>query len=106
MDILTRLEEAILVAIVKLADDAYGVTINGEVSRIFNKKYSMGALYFSLDRLYEKGFVVKESGEPTPKRGGRSKTYYSLTREGREALSAVREHQKSLWLGLTDFEAE
>ena len=106
MEILTRLEEAILVAILKLADDAYGVTINREVSRIFNKTYSMGALYFSLDQLYEKGHVRKEVGEPTPKRGGRSKTYYRLTREGQEAMRAVRNHQTALWRGLADLEAE
>jgi len=102
MSILTRLEEVILIAIWKLDDNAYGVTINKQVSELFKKKYSMGALYFSLDQLVRKGYVSKSAGNPTPERGGRSKTYYRLTQEGKVALHEVRKHQELLWEGITD----
>ncbi len=97
MDLITRLEEAILMAILRLDDNAYGVTINRAVSRICNKKYTMGGLYFSLDQLYRKGLVSKHLADPSPERGGRSKTFYRLTKDGRSALEAVRRHHESLW---------
>jgi PadR family transcriptional regulator PadR len=103
MDLLTRLEEAILVAILKLKDNAYGVPINLEVSRIFGKTYTMGGLYFALDQLVRKEYLMKRAAEPTPKRGGRSKSYYRLTPEGKEALEAARQHQIELWKACPEF---
>jgi DNA-binding PadR family transcriptional regulator len=97
MDLLTRLEEAILIAVIKLGDSAYGVPINREVSKIFGRTYTMGGLYFALDQLVRKEYLVKRSAEPTPKRGGRSKSYYRLTLEGKEALETTRQHQIKLW---------
>jgi PadR family transcriptional regulator PadR len=102
MDIITRLEEAILIAILKLDEDAYGVTINKQVSKSLRKAYSMGALYFSLDQLLRKGFVEKTTKTYYQKKGGRSRTYYSLTNRGKKALEEVRVHQKSLWDGITE----
>ncbi|MCP4725699.1 MAG: PadR family transcriptional regulator [bacterium] len=97
MEILTRLEEVILMSIWRLKDDAYGVTVNKEVSQVTGKEYSMGALYFSLDQLLRKGLVSKRYGNPTPERGGRSKIFYDLTKEGKQALQTVRKLQESLW---------
>ena len=57
----------------------------------------MGVLYFALDQLVRKEYLGKSDGEPTPQRGGRSKTYYRLTPEGKGALEAVRRHQEKLW---------
>ena len=97
MDLLTRLEEAILIAVLKLKDDAYGVPINREVSKIFERTYTMGGLYFALDQLVRKEYLIKHSADPTPKRGGRSRSYYRLTLEGKVALEAARQHQIKLW---------
>ena len=102
MDIITRLEEAILIAILKLDHNAYGVTINKKVSESLKKSYSMGALYFSLDQLLRKGFVRKTTKAFYQKKGGRSRTYYSLTNRGKKALEEVRIHQKSLWDGVPE----
>lgn len=102
MDILTRLEEAILIAVLKLKDNAYGVPINREVSKIFAKAYTMGGLYFALDQLVRKEFLVKRTADPTPKRGGRSRSYYRLTPEGKEALEATRQHQIRLWKAIPE----
>lgn len=102
MDIITRLEEAVLIAIWRLKDEAYGVPINKEVSRSVKKNYSMGALYFSLDQLLRKGMVTKELINIRNEKGGRSRTYYRLTSEGIEALREARQYQYSLWQGITD----
>lgn len=103
MELLTRLEEAILIAVLKLKDNAYGVPINREVSRIFGRSYTMGGLYFALDQLVRKEYLNKRAADPTPKRGGRSKSYYRLTPEGKEALEAARQHQIELWKAIPEF---
>ncbi|UCE40243.1 MAG: helix-turn-helix transcriptional regulator [Candidatus Aminicenantes bacterium] len=97
MDLLTRLEEAILIAVLKLKDNAYGVPVNHEVSKIFGRTYTMGGLYFALDQLVRKEYLKKRSANPMPKRGGRCRSYYRLTLEGKEALEAARQHQIQLW---------
>jgi DNA-binding PadR family transcriptional regulator len=102
MELLTRLEEAILIAILKLDENAYGVPINREVSKIFGRAYSMGGLYFALDQLVRKEYLIKRLADPRPKRGGRSRSYYRLTLEGKEALQATRQHQIKLWETIPD----
>jgi len=102
MNIITRLEEAILIAIWRLEDNAYGVTINKQVSQAFKKKYSMGALYFALDQLLRKDYVTKNVKRFYHEKGGRSRTYYSLTNKGKKALREVKAYQKSLWEGISE----
>jgi len=103
MEYITRLEEAILIAVIRLENDAYGVTINHEVSRMFSKDYTMGALYFALEQLVRKEYLGKTAGGSQPIRGCRSKMYYRLTPEGKEALKAVRKHQEGLWKAVPKF---
>jgi PadR family transcriptional regulator PadR len=102
MNIITRLEEAILIAIWKLEDNAYGVTINKHVSRSMKKNYSMGSLYFSLNQLLRKGYVRKAITQFYHEKGGRSRTYYHLTEDGKKALQEVKAYQKSLWKGIPE----
>lgn len=106
MKIITRLEEAILIAIWKLQDNAYGVTINKQVSMSSKKNYSMGALYFSLDQLLRKGHVNKTIKYSYQKKGGRSRTYFTLTENGNKALCEVKAYQKSLWHGISEMTFE
>jgi PadR family transcriptional regulator PadR len=102
MNLITRLEEAILIAIWRLKDNAYGVTINKQVSESLQKKYSMGALYFALDQLLRKGHVNKTTRHFYHEKGGRSRTYYTLTEDGKKALWMVKIYQKSLWEGIPE----
>ena len=102
MAIITRLEEAILIAIWRLKGNAYGVTINKRVSQSLQKDYSLGSLYFSLDQLLRKGYVSKTITQVYREKGGRSRTYYRLTEDGRKALLEVRNYQKSLWEGISE----
>jgi PadR family transcriptional regulator PadR len=100
MDVLSRADEILLLAILRLKDNAYGVSIVKEVNRRTGKKLKLGGLWVSLDILAKRGLVEKQMGDPTPKRGGRSKIYYSLTPDGFKALSLVSELNRSLWKGI------
>jgi len=102
MNIITRLEEAVLIAVWRLEDNAYGVTINKHVSQSLKKNYSMGALYFSLDQLLRKGYVRKTIKQFYHEKGGRSRTYYSLTKDGKKALQEVKAYQRALWDGIPE----
>jgi PadR family transcriptional regulator PadR len=102
LDLLGRWEEIYLLSILELKDNAYGVTIKKSVSKKTGKTLSYGGLYFMLSQLAKKGLVKKTPGEPTQKRGGRRKFYYSLTPKGKKALKAIYLHQKSLWKYIAD----
>jgi PadR family transcriptional regulator PadR len=100
MDIISRADEILLLAILRLKDDACGVTIVKEVERRTGKKIKLGALWVSLDILAKRGLLDKTMGDPTPRRGGRSKIYYALTADGFDALSSVQVFNQSLWKGI------
>jgi DNA-binding PadR family transcriptional regulator len=97
LDLLSRWEEVYLLSIWELKNNAYGVTIKKSVSQKSGKALSYGGLYFMLAQLVKKGLAGKTEGEPTQKRGGRRKYYYTLTEKGKKALHATYLHQKSLW---------
>lgn len=96
-DLLSLWEEVYLLSIWELKDDAYGVAIKKLVSAKTGRLLSYGGLYFMLAQLVKKGLVVKSPGDPTPRRGGRRKYYYSLTERGKKALRTSFDFQKSLW---------
>ena len=69
---LGEFEQVVLLAILRLADDAYGLTIRREIAECTEREPAPGALYTTLDRLEEKGLVASKYGDPTPERGGRA----------------------------------
>jgi PadR family transcriptional regulator PadR len=97
MEYISRADEIILLAVLRLGEEATGVTIIREIRTSLGKKLSLGGLWVSLDILAKKGLVTKHLGDPTPRRGGRRKLYYRPTREGLEALERVQELNKVLW---------
>jgi len=100
MKLLSRIEEIILLSIWKLGDDAYGITIREEVIKATGKEWLLGAIYAPLSRLRKNGYVKTVAGSPSPERGGRSKIYYSLTTEGKRALSEIQHVNAQLWQGV------
>ena len=90
-------EEMFLLAVWKLKDNAYGVTIRKHVSRETQRIYPYGTLYSALDKLVDKGLLSKTIGDPTPERGGRSKNFYHITREGVSGLKNVMALKQILW---------
>ena len=97
---LSRKEELLLLAIWKLEENAYGVTIRGHVSKMTQKYWSIGAIYDVLDRLTRKGLVSTTISEPVAERGGKSKRFYKLTKAGFEALEEVKKLQNAMWADL------
>jgi PadR family transcriptional regulator PadR len=97
MILLSRSEEIVLMAVWKLKDNAYGVTIREQVSKDTGHEWSFGAIYKPLKQLTHKHYVEKRKSESSPDRGGRSKYMYTLTREGKEALREIRRIIKSVW---------
>lgn len=102
MKFLSRQEELLLLSILKLNENAYGVTIREHVSKVTQKYWSIGAIYDVLDRLTKKGLVQTITGAPTKSRGGKSKRYYQLTQSGFDALQEVRDLQKKTWADLPE----
>jgi PadR family transcriptional regulator PadR len=84
---LGQFEQLVLAAILSLRDHAYGVTIHGKVADLAQPKtISLGAVYVTLDRLEDKGFVSSWLSDPTNERGGRAKRYYRVEAIGEQAL--------------------
>ena len=85
-DPLGEFETLVLLAVLRLRDDAYGMRIHRELEVTAERKCSFGALYTTLDRLEEKGYVSSRVGEPTAERGGRAKKYFQVKALGAAAL--------------------
>ncbi len=86
---LGEFEQLVLLALARLGDDAYGVTIRQALRERAGRKASFGAVYSTLRRLEQKGLVRSAYGDPEPVRGGRAKKYVALTVRGRAALRAA-----------------
>lgn len=87
MDILGEFEQLVLLAILRVGPDAYGVSIRREIEQCADRRVTPGALYTTLERLERKGNLTSREGEATPVRGGRAKRFYHLTALGRERLA-------------------
>ena len=83
---LGELEQIVLLALIRLGDNAYGVPIRQEIERRTKRSLSIGALYRTLERLEDKGFVSSRTGDPTPERAARRAIQYRTRRETRNRL--------------------
>jgi len=98
MEDLNRLQEMVLLAVWKLKDNAYSVTIRKLLSEITGRVFPYGTLYGTLDALSRRGYVIRKTGDPTPRRGGRSKNFYHITAaDWIAALKAALELNKAVW---------
>ena len=79
-------EQLVLLAILRLGDDAYGITIRDEIETRADRIPSIGAVYTALDRLEQKKLVTSWTGGATPERGGRAKRFYRIQAAGQSAL--------------------
>jgi PadR family transcriptional regulator PadR len=86
-DYLGEFEHIVLLALLRLADQAYGVTVRQEIEFRTNREVSIGAVYATLDRLEAKRYVKSHLGDPTPERGGRSKRFFRVTAKGIAAVN-------------------
>jgi PadR family transcriptional regulator PadR len=97
---LGEFEQIVLLAVLRLGDQAYGVTILSEIAGHTGRNPAPGALYTTLHRMEDKGLITFRDGAPTPERGGRAKRFVTVTREGRDALASAQAAYRSLLQGL------
>src|SRR3954447_10311548 len=93
-------EHVVLLAIMRLGDEAYAVPVRDEIARCTGRDVSRGSIYITLDRLETKGYLKSRLADPTPERGGRAKRYYALRPRAVEALKESRRALMTMWRGL------
>ena len=97
---LGEFEQLVLLAIVHLRGEAYGIPIVEEIEQRTGRSVARAAVYVALRRLEEKGFVSSWMGEPTPERGGKGRRYVKLEADGARALREARHVAERMWQGL------
>lgn len=94
------LELLVLLALIRLGDDAYGVPISHEIKQVSGREAALGSVYAALERLEEKGLVTSVMGDPTAERGGRAKRFFRITEQGLRDVRATQKALTSLWSGI------
>jgi len=103
-DYLTDFELMILLSILRVGDEAYGVPIAREMETTGGRTVVLSAVYAALDRLEENGLVSSSLGEPTPERGGRAKRFFRVTPAGLRSVRQARRALTQLWTDLPQLE--
>ncbi|MCO4098419.1 MAG: PadR family transcriptional regulator [Gemmatimonas sp.] len=97
---LGSLELAALLAVARLGTDAYGLALRRDLAARTGRDYSVGALYTTLQRLEDKGFLTSHATDPLPVRGGRSRRCFTITGAGARALRDAERYAASIWAGV------
>jgi PadR family transcriptional regulator PadR len=96
---ISRPEEIMLLAVWKLKDNAYGMTIREFIQKRTGKYWSIGAVYVPLERLEKKGLLTSYNSTPSPERGGRRKRLFKITASGIKELNELYRMNSVLWKG-------
>ena len=97
MEMLTKLDEFILLSVLTLREEAYGKNIFRLIRNVTGKNISLGGIYFPLERLVKKEFVESWEGESNNDRRGFRKKFYRITPEGMKALKEIKEANDCMW---------
>jgi DNA-binding PadR family transcriptional regulator len=97
---LGEFEHIVMLALLRLADEAYGVSVRQEIEKRTGRDVSIGAVYATLERLATKGYVKSRLGDPTPERGGRCKRFFRVTAKGIAAVNRVHRALEQMSAGL------
>jgi DNA-binding PadR family transcriptional regulator len=97
-------ELMVILAVMRLGEDAYGVPICREIEEQAGREVAVGSVYATLERLEEKGFVSSELGKPTAERGGRAKRFFRITIAGVREVRRTQRGLMNLWNGLPQLE--
>jgi PadR family transcriptional regulator PadR len=98
--LLTDLELMIMLAVLRMGDDAYGVTITREIEHTGGRSVAIAVAYATLDRLQTRGLVTSSYGDPTPERGGRAKKFFRVTTKGLRQIRITQLALTALWTGI------
>ena len=101
-DHLGDLEELVLLAVLRLGEDAYGASVRRELRRRAGRSVAVSTVYITLMRLEEKGLVSSRLAEPTAVRGGKAKRHFRLTAAGLASLQEERAIMERMWEGLDE----
>ena len=101
---LADFELMVLLALMRLREEAYGVPIVREIAEQSGREVALGTVYAALERLEQTGLVSSELGESTPERGGRAKRYFRVTKKGLREVREARRALINLWRGLRELE--
>ena len=104
MGFLPRIEEILLLAIWKLGDEAYGISIIEQVEKDTGVKWMSGSVYGALNRLSKNRYISTTKVEQSPEQTGRPRIYYRLTNSGMEKLAETQKVTKSLWHEIPDLD--
>jgi DNA-binding PadR family transcriptional regulator len=96
-----QIELFTLVAVLRLGEHAYGVSIHEETERVAGRGVSMAGVYSALDRLERQGLTRSWMSEPRASQGGRARRHYELTAAGRELVRAERDRALRMWGGVS-----
>ncbi|MGH7720118.1 MAG: PadR family transcriptional regulator [Gemmatimonadaceae bacterium] len=99
-DFLGEFEQLVLLAVVRLGGDGYGMSVRREIERRTGRAVSIGAVYATLDRLERKGYVSSRTGAATAERGGRAKRHFVVQQSGVRALRQSRRILAAMWKDL------
>jgi|SRR5436190_23481180 len=97
---LSNFELKVMLAIIRIGDDAYGVSISNEIEEITGSGVVLISVYDALTRLEEKGFISSHLGEATAARGGKAKRHYRTTARGIRVVRETQQELIKLWKGL------
>jgi len=97
---LGEFEQIVLLAIAQLRGESYGIPIVEEIERRTGRSVARAAVYVTLRRLEEKGFISAWMSDPTPERGGKGRRYVKLEPAGAKALREARRVTDVMWQGL------
>lgn len=97
---LGEFEQIVLLAVLRLGNNSYGVPIRQEIETRTGRMLTVGALYSALERLEDKGYLTSHYGDPTPERGGRSRRYFKVKPLGLRVLREARDELAAMWEGL------
>lgn len=103
---LGEFELMILLAVIHLGEEAYGVPISRELEAQRGRDVSVGSVYAALERMEGKGLVSSSLGDPTPERGGKAKRFFRITKEGLRQVHETRRVLTRLWRSLPELKGE
>ena len=98
------LEVMVMLALLRLGDNAYGVPISQEIEQQSGREVALGSVYATLERLEGRGLVSSYLGKPTAERGGKAKRYFRVTQNGLRQVRQTRQVLMKLWRGLPELE--
>jgi DNA-binding PadR family transcriptional regulator len=101
-DLLTDLELMILLAALRVGDEAYGVPVAREIEETGGRVVALAVVYATLDRLEDRGLVTSSIGDPTPERGGRAKRFFRVTSKGIRQVRNTQAALTALWKGVPE----